>query len=73
MGAELDIDDVTADHPLAKRELIELRADAARLAWFFSDLDKISFMPDFWKGINEHWNIDQWRVSIDKHRNVSNQ
>lgn len=28
MGTELDIDDVTADHPLARRELDALRDDA---------------------------------------------
>jgi hypothetical protein len=33
MGTELDIDDVAATSPLAKRELEELRKDAARYKW----------------------------------------
>ena len=33
MGSELDLDDVAAQSPLAKRQLEELRKDAARYQW----------------------------------------
>lgn len=33
MGTHLDLDDVAAGHPLAQKELAELRKDAERYRW----------------------------------------
>ena len=41
MSATLDLDDVTADHPAAKRQLGELREDATCYRWLVANWGRI--------------------------------
>jgi len=46
MGSQLDLDDVTADHPLAKQEMTALRARVAELERALSGMGGCTCIAD---------------------------
>ena len=46
----------------------DMRDDAERFIWWFSDAEKGTYINDYLQGIREHWTLDQWRASIDAAR-----
>ena len=52
MGATLDLDDVSADHPVAKRQLGELREDATCYRWLVANWGRI-VTDTCWNGVDE--------------------
>lgn len=52
MGATLDLDDVSGEHPVAKQQLVELREDATCYRWLVANWGRI--MTDTcWNGVDE--------------------
>lgn len=44
-----------------------LRRDAARFVWWFSDSQKPpNMLNEFLQGVREHWTVDQWRIHCDR-------
>jgi predicted DNA-binding protein len=60
---ELDIDDVCASHPVAMRELAQLRADKERLDWLADTDNDLAgvYLPR--EAVEQH--IDSMRDAID--------
>lgn len=61
---------IAAANPEAIRTLLALvdaqEADAARLAWWFSNESKpVNFVNTYLEGMRSDWNLDQWRAAID--------
>jgi hypothetical protein len=49
--------------------------DHERFVWWFSDAhgtEKVAFLTEYMRGLQERWTLDQWRVSIDKAMNAEN-
>lgn len=41
------------------------KRDAERMEWYFGSADKSPWMPEYMRGCNDGWSVDQWRMSID--------
>lgn len=41
------------------------KRDAERMKWYFGSADKSPWMPEYMRGCNDGWSVDQWRMSID--------
>ena len=52
MGATLDLDDLSAEHPVAKRQLDELREDATCYRWLVANWGRI-VTDTCWNGVDE--------------------
>jgi hypothetical protein len=49
-------------------EIERLRVDGERLRWFFGDANKTAWLPEYMRGVQEHWSYEQWMASIDAAR-----
>lgn len=41
------------------------KRDAERMEWYFGSADKTPWVPEYMRGCNDGWSVDQWRMSID--------
>ena len=50
---------------LQSPEVQAWKRDAERMEWYFGSADKSPWMPEYMRGCNDGWSVDQWRMSID--------
>jgi hypothetical protein len=56
------------DIPALLAHIEEQAADTARLRWFFGDSGKTAWLPEYMRGMREHWTFEQWMASLDAAR-----
>jgi len=50
---------------LQSKQVQAWKRDAERMEWYFGGADKSPWMPQYLRGCNDGWSVDQWRMSID--------
>lgn len=55
----------TEQSVLQSEQVQAWKKDAERMEWYFGSADKTPWVPEYMRGCNDGWSVDQWRMSID--------